>query len=191
MKRLLIALAILLPLSCTSGGNALKSCLSPEELEVAQTISREVYINIYNAVAQEGVTEKNAVIERYFDNGLRLSSVLGNMATICPDFAYTNILFKIFDEEVLRRFVEYDPETCRCAIKKDGKYMDVLSRMSRRNGFLKGYYKFMQESDGCSGVPYIIAINYKNIDFNREDEQFIACLALLTRPDIEPVKFGK
>ena len=69
--------------------------------------------------------------------------------------------------------------------------MEVLSSMSRRNGFFKGFYEFMQDSDGCTGVPYIIAINYENINFNREDEQFIASLALLTRNDIEPVKFGK
>lgn len=32
---------------------------------------------------------------------------------------------------------------------------------------------------------------YLSSGFNREDEQFIASLALLTRNDIEPVKFGK
>ena len=32
---------------------------------------------------------------------------------------------------------------------------------------------------------------YLSSGFNREDEQFIACLVLLTRNDIEPVKFGK
>ena len=191
MKKLLIALSILLPLSCTTGGNALVKCLDPEELELARTITKEVYINMCNAVAQEEVTEKDDVIDRYFDNGLRLSAALGNMETLCPDISFANLLFKLFDKDLLDRFVEYDPETCRCVIKKDGKYMEVLSSMSRRNGFFKGFYEFMQDSDGFTGVPYIIAINYVNINFNREDEQFIASLALLTRNDIEPVKFGK
>ena len=191
MKRFLLALLIILPLSCTSGGNALEKCLTSEELEVARTITSEVYIKIYNLVALQGVTEKDDVIKRYFDNGIRLSAALGTMDTLCPDSSFTTILFNLFDQEVLGRFVERDYESGRSVIKKDGKYMEVLSRMSHRNKFFRGFYKFMRDSDGCTGVPYIVSINYENIDFNKEDEQFIAYLALLARPDREPIKFEK
>ena len=191
MRKLIIALLFFLPLSCTSGGNALEHCLSPEELDFARGIVQESYARIYNLVAQEGATDAPAVIERYFDNGLRLSSSLGVMDSLTPDVGYTMALLRLFDSDVTGRFLDYDPDTHRCAIRKDGKYMEILARMSRRNGFFKGFYKFMQESDGCSAVPYIIAINYKNIDFDKEDEQFIAYLALLTRPGGGSVSFGK
>ena len=192
MKRILIlALLLLLHLSCTSGGNALERCLTPEELDFARRVVQESYARIYNQVAQEGTTEAPDVLERYFDNGLRLGSSLGVMDPLIPDTGFTKVLLRLFDDDVTGRFLEYDPDTHRCAIRKDGKYMEVLSRMSRRNGFFKGFYKFMQESDGCSGVPYIISINYRNIDFEREDEQFIAYLALLTRPGEGTVRFEK
>lgn len=191
MKKLLILFAFIIPLSCTSGGNALEKCLNEEELDMARRVTKEVYVNIYNTIAGEGVTEKPDIIEKYFDNGLRISELLGTMDTICPDYGFANLLFSLFDEDVVARFVEYDPTECRCVIKKDGKYMEVLSKMSHRNGFYKGFYNFMQKSDGCTGIPYIIALNYKSIDFEKEDEQFIAYLALLTRPDIAAVKFAK
>ena len=169
----------------------LRKCLDEKELYFAQNVNKEVNAYIYNMLVNDNTLTQEAAVEEYFSSALRISKAMGDMGTACPSFGYTKRLFDFFEPEVISRFLDYDAESGHCAIRKDGKYMELLRRMSRRNGFFKGFYEYMLDSDGCTGVPYIVAINYRNVDFTREDESFIAFLALLTRPDFGAVPFAK
>lgn len=182
MKKLLIALSIFLPLACTSGGDLIDKCLTDDEYDFVSSITTDYSSYVFVQLGKKEFKNPREMYRAYFEQALPVAVAMGSADAFRPVDNGLTSEFSAFEDDVVARFYETDDKGL-CRIKKDGKYMEILSTLARKGGFYKAFYKYMKESDGCDGVAAITAVNYKKFKFERPEDRFLFTFAILTSPE--------
>jgi hypothetical protein len=185
--------------SCQVPDNILKNVFNNRELQTIDKII-EYYDNFVISQTDEKLPIDKAYIV-FLDKLNPSVEEIGDMSLLLPDTNQRFKFFKTIDKKSLSEIYniqdsvtiyrktdkgktlikEYKPFTF--SLNCQGKYLNLLKELSKRNAFFKNYYQnILACGDICPTNYSAILKGYNSINFNKREERLVLIVNFLRTP---------